>query len=134
MVFKSKIGAVVVVPLFMVLTIVTTIMITQKIIIGVVVCSFIIIFAILILVRTDYTITSDNKLLIRCGLFRQHIDIMEIISICPTTEVTNAPALSIDRLELKHNGGTVLVSPRDKDRFIHELKRINPSVKVATLL
>lgn len=131
MVFKSKVGAIVVVPLFLVLAIVTVIMITQKIIVGVGACSFVIIFVMLILARTDYTITSDNKLIIRCGVVRYHLNIMEIKSVRPTTELTNAPALSIDRLELRHNDGRVLVSPKDKDKFILELKRINPSLIVA---
>lgn len=42
--------------------------------------------------------------------------------------VVYAPALSIDRLEIKYKGGRVLVSPKDKKRFIDDLRKLNPKI------
>ena len=41
----------------------------------------------------------------------------------------SAPALSLDRLEIQHKRGTVLISPRDEEDFLRELEQARGDAK-----
>ena len=126
---KSKIGLEALIPLVIVLGSVTIVMIANAIWTGLIICGLVTWFCIKIYMRTHYTITSDNRLLINCGIFTSlDVSINEIDSIKPTNELTNAPALSIDRLEVRYKGGRVLVSPSEKQKFASDLMRINSNI------
>jgi len=81
-------------------------------------------------------IIHQNYLTIYIGLkeFRS-IRIEEIQSIRKCRSVSISPACSIDRIEIKYRGNkTILLSPRDKKAFIHELQNINPEIRLANLV
>jgi Bacterial PH domain len=82
-------------------------------------------------VRMAYTITTDGKLDILCGLiYRNKIDIQSIKSIKPSASILSAPALSLSRLEIRYNERDfVLVSPAREQEFVAELKALNPKIE-----
>ena len=74
-----------------------------------------------LLLTTRYSV-SDDDLDIRCGPFRWQIRRDTITSIKPSNNPLSSPALSLDRLRIRYDGGRyVLVSPRDKAGFIRAL-------------
>lgn len=56
------------------------------------------------------------------------IDINSVTEIKETNNPLSAPAASIDRLEVKHAKGYLLVSPKNKEGFIAALQKINPNI------
>ncbi len=129
MIFKSKIGPEIFIPVAIVLLLVTLISIRYAFA-GTGICSLVIVYCIVILSRTDYTITTENTLVIRCITVKNTIDIADITSIRSSRELSNAPALSLDRLEIKFKNDYVLVSPKDKMGFVNAIKQINSNVDV----
>ena len=89
------------------------------------------IFIVYIFTNTDYTI-DGSQLLVRSGiLFQRTIDINTITQISETNNFLSAPATSLDRLEIKYNKyNSVLVSPKNKTQFIHDLVAQNPNIKL----
>jgi hypothetical protein len=70
---------------------------------------------------TRYTINS-SELKIRSGVLRWKIPLSSIVRVHPTSNPLSSPALSLDRLQIdKHDGGKILISPKDKDGFLNEL-------------
>ena len=85
-----------------------------------------------LLLQIKYVIFNGN-LEVKTGLLgTQRIDIKEIHSISKTFNPLSAPALSINRLEIKYgnNYDYVLISPRYRDKFITELKTLNPDIQI----
>ncbi|WP_289665850.1 PH domain-containing protein [Flavobacterium panacagri] len=80
---------------------------------------------------TFYTIERD-KLRIKCGfLIDFSIEIKNVKKISETFNVLSSPALSLDRLEILYGKyDTILISPKDKKRFIAAIKRINSEVEI----
>lgn len=75
-----------------------------------------------ILLGTRYTL-DDSELRIVSGPFRWRIPFHEIRSIKPTRNPLSSPALSLDRLRIEYGRGKwIMVSPRDKVRFLRELE------------
>lgn len=67
---------------------------------------------------TGYQVT-DDELKIKCGPIRQMIPLREITKIESTRNPISAPALSLDRLEIKYGEGKIaIISPQDKEEFI----------------
>jgi hypothetical protein len=92
----------------------------------------IILFIMSFFLMISYTITKD-KLVINSGIFgKQKIAISKITSVRKTNNPLSAPALSINRLEVKF--GTkydyALISPVRREEFAAELLKINPNIKV----
>ena len=83
----------------------------------------------LLLVPCRYTLEADH-LLIRCGLIRQRIVYRDITDVTTSNSVLSAPALSLKRVKVSYGGGpssrgrtsSQLVSPRDREVFIHTLR------------
>jgi hypothetical protein len=126
---KSKIGLEILIPVAVVICGITTVMIINSIWPGLIICALITLFIASIYARTFYKITNNNRLLIKCGFIESFdININEIEWIKKTNELTNAPALSVDRLEIGYKGGRVLVSPQDKNKFVSDLKKINAKI------
>lgn len=76
---------------------------------------------------------NEDKLVIRTFIFgKQTIAIADITSVKKTYNPLSAPAMSINRLEIKY--GTkydyALISPVRRQEFIAELLKINPDIKV----
>jgi hypothetical protein len=67
-------------------------------------------------------------LIVRCGPFVKQFDINKIEQVRDTHNPLSAPALSIDRLELRGQGVYILISPEDKSAFVKDLKEINDRI------
>lgn len=81
-------------------------------------------------VNTTYVI-DGRTLTIRCGLLmKERCDIMDITAVRPTRTPVSSPAMSLDRLELKLRVRSIIISPKDKERFVDDLRAVNPDIKV----
>ena len=75
-----------------------------------------------LLTTTYYRIDGDT-LFVSSGPVRLRIPIREIVSITPTNNPLSSPALSLDRLRIEYGRGkSVMISPRDKEKFIRSLE------------
>ena len=67
---------------------------------------------------TRYEVT-DREVIVRSPPFRWRIEIESIESIRPSRSLVSSPALSLDRLEIRYDGGrALLVSPKDREGFL----------------
>ena len=88
-------------------------------------------FAILTLVlffNIKYTLLND-ELLIKSGFSTHSIPLKDITHITPTNSTLSAPALSLDRIEITYNGGSTVISPKDKQDFYDALQERVPALK-----
>ena len=84
----------------------------------------ILVFVISLLFTIVYVVVN-NKLIIKYGyLFSLEYNIKDIKSITPTHTFMSAPAASLDRLKIDFGSEVVVVSPKEKDKFIKNLKQI----------
>ncbi|KKX56197.1 hypothetical protein X546_05740 [Brevibacillus borstelensis cifa_chp40] len=82
---------------------------------------------ILWLFSSTYYVIGDKELLIRYGPFRRAVPLDSIITVRKTSNPASSPALSLKRLEISYgNGSIVLISPKDRDAFLTELRRKCP--------
>lgn len=81
---------------------------------------------------TTFYIIENKKLWIKCGIFfNLSIEIEGIKKVSESYNIISSPALSFDRLEILYNKfDTVLISPKDKIRFIEAIKKNNPEVEI----
>ena len=81
--------------------------------------------------RTGYTVT-ENDLEIKSGLIYMKIPLKEIKTIRKSRNPFSAPALSLDRLEIKYGDyRKVIISPEDKKGFIRAIKKRNQDVDIS---
>lgn len=80
---------------------------------------------------TEYTITEDGVLKIKCGfLYNKHFDINKIKSVAKTGNLISSPAPSLDRIELTYGKfDSIVISPNDKNRFAKELTKVNSKIE-----
>src|SRR5574340_1050732 len=67
---------------------------------------------------------SRDRLVVRFGVVRHHIDLATIREVYPTHNPLSAPALSLDRLAIRTGDGplgTSLVSPSEREEFLSAL-------------
>ena len=90
------------------------------------------VFAIHTLFNTDYTITTDGVLKLRCGIFpRKEIPIREIEALERTFMPAFSYSLSLNRLVIWKDGNMwMLVSPKNEKEFIQQLKKHNPDINL----
>jgi hypothetical protein len=67
-----------------------------------------------------YTFKADH-LLVQSGALRLRIDYADVTCVTPSRSLWLAPALSLQRVRIDHDGRSMLVSPTQRDRFIAEL-------------
>ncbi len=84
-------------------------------------------FVVWIFTRTFYVLTATD-LLIRSGPFRWSIPLANIQRVHPTRNPLSSPALSLDRLEIRHAFGAIMISPEDKRRFLEDLVERTPGL------
>ena len=102
----------------------------KGLIIGLTIGSSMAIFILLLWINTKYYI-RDEHLVIKGVLKDTLIPIVSITSVNSTRNPSSAPALSMDRLEINYgNFDFVLISPLEKERFMEELLKINPQIKI----
>lgn len=69
-----------------------------------------------------YTLTKD-AISIRCGLVVFYrVPYRDIESVEGSSTLRSGPALSLSRVEIKTNKKSVIVSPKDRDQFISDLR------------
>lgn len=92
---------------------------------------FVIVFIIHMFTTTFYIIEGE-KLIIKCGfLINISIPVATIKKISDTNNIMSSPALSLDRLEILYNKfDTVMISPKEKTKFIEAIQNINPEVEI----
>lgn len=78
-----------------------------------------------------YYIIEKKYLSIKCGMFyKKKILISNIIEINEVFDISNAPALSISRIEIRYDRNkSILLSPKNKSKFISLLKNMNPLIE-----
>jgi len=73
------------------------------------------------LIDTNYTVANDT-LVIKSGPRIWVVPISSISSVVETRDSRSSPALSLDRLRIRYDGGKiVLISPRDKQGFLQAI-------------
>lgn len=128
-IYESKIGLEILIPTILILGTVTAIVIIESVWIGVITCGLVWLLLINIYTKTYYKITGDNRLIIKCWIIESwEIEIKDIISISLSNSVLSSSALSLDRLEINYKGGRVLISPKDKKKFMNNLRKVNPNI------
>lgn len=59
----------------------------------------------------------------------QSISLKDITYITPTNSLLSAPALSLDRIEIRYKGGSIVISPKHKAGFYHAIQERIPALK-----
>ena len=86
------------------------------------------ILLLLIFFNVKYSL-SDDELFVKNGFSTQSIPLKDIIYIIPTNSMLSAPALSLDRIEIRYEGGNIVISPKDKERFYHAIQERVPALE-----
>ena len=74
------------------------------------------------ILRGTRYLVDGNNLTAWCGPFRWQIPLSGITAVEPTRTPVSSPALSLDRLRIRHgNGKSLVVSPADRERFCQAL-------------
>lgn len=76
-------------------------------------------------------IIDNNVLQVKCGtLYSTRINISEIRKVKETFSIMNQPAGAFRRLEIMYKKfETIEISPKEKEKFIAQLKAINPEIE-----
>ena len=86
------------------------------------------ILLLLIFFNIKYSL-SDDELFVKNGFSTQSIPLKDIIYIIPTNSMLSAPALSLDRIEIRYEGGSIVISPKDKEGFYHAIQERVPALE-----
>ena len=87
------------------------------------------ILLLLIFFNVKYSL-SDDELFVKNGFSTQSIPLKDIIYIIPTNSMLSAPALSLDRIEIKYKGGSIVISPKDKEGFYRAIQERVPALEI----
>jgi hypothetical protein len=82
---------------------------------------------------TGYTVTAD-MLIVRSAAFQWRIRLRSIRSLRRTRNPASSPALSLDRIEVRYDGGSVLVSPKDVPGFVDAIRAGAPALDLGPVL
>ena len=78
-----------------------------------------------------YTLAKDH-LVVRTGIVRWRIAYTDVTDIAPSREIWAAPAMSLQRVKIRYGSGrSMLISPRERERFIAELGRRVQASKIS---
>lgn len=85
-----------------------------------------------LLYDTNYTVNKDILKIHSGFIVNKNILISEIKSIRKTDSILSAPAASLtDRIEISYgNSKSMIISPKEKNEFIDELLKINPTIEI----
>jgi hypothetical protein len=78
---------------------------------------------------TYYEFLPD-ELLVKAGPFKWKISYQSIKRVRRTKSLLSSPALSINRLEISHTKGIILISPEKELEFISLLMKQNPEILI----
>ena len=134
-IYKSKISwGLLAVPMLLFLGIIVSMMVKGEELSGILTTSGIFLavclFILYLLMHTEYGIDVDT-LYVKSGfVYRKHLDISRIRSVKKTKNIFSAPAASLDRIQLTYDKfGVLVLSPKDKEKFVKDLVVINPNIK-----
>jgi len=84
------------------------------------------------LFKSTYYLIDGNQLIVKSGfMFKKTIQIDKIYKIAETNNPLSSPATSLDRLAIYYNEREwIMVSPRRKEEFIHQLTSMNGAIIV----
>ena len=84
-----------------------------------------------LLYAIKYTIDGTTLRVTVLGMFNDEYDLTLLESVVPTRTILSAPASSLKRIRLDFTDGqTAVISPRNQEDFLAELRKINPKVKI----
>jgi hypothetical protein len=98
---------------------------------GLTVTAFTVLLVSLVGIPCEYTL-ADDHLLIRSGVVRWRIPYAEITAVAPSRSLWAAPAMSLRRVKVSYRGRFQLVSPRERERFMDELRVRVARARIAT--
>jgi len=130
-IYPSKVDAILVLPVSIILTGVTIQLVYDGIWIGVVVNT--ILFAVIMHLFFSIRYEIEEQMLTIKASFYTYpkIDIQKIKIIDLTNSWQSSPAASLDRISLQcGKRGTFTVSPKNKQAFIDHLLQINPNITI----
>jgi hypothetical protein len=129
--YRSKIGIVLMIPLAIILTwsLISQINAKDWPGMGIILLSSVFFGHIL---TTIYYEVKNEILIVKCSfIFKTSINIRSIKTIRESGSILAAAAASLDRLEILYNeSDSILISPREKEKFIEHLLSINPNIIV----
>jgi hypothetical protein len=83
--------------------------------------------------RVSYSVTASD-IVVRRGLLRSKMPLARVRQLRATREALAAPALSLDRIEIRTDRGMwLIVSPADKGGFVRAIQRHAPAVELVGL-
>lgn len=128
-VYKSKVGVELVLPIALILLPITLLFAFYKIWFALGLLLVVNGFVLHLFLNTNYTI-KDNLLFIKSGFFNyKPIQISSIKKIVNTNNPISSPATSLKRILISYNKfDSIIISPKNKDAFIAELLKINPKI------
>ncbi len=128
-VYKSKVDAIIVWPVIIILTIVFVLMAIDGVWPGMIFVFILGTFILHAFYNITYTIEGD-ELIVKTGFFTySNIDIRQIRFIEYTRTGYSSPAASLDRINLQcGKKGTITLSPENKEAFIQLLMSIHPEI------
>lgn len=88
--------------------------------------AFVLVLFFLLAKTIKYRIEGGNLM-----IWNTKIEIKSIRKIYRTNNPLSSPALSLDRLAIVYNKfDEILISPKERNEFIDELLKINPSIEI----
>jgi hypothetical protein len=129
--FYSKIGAEVVIPIGLIIGFTSAIMMIQKALVGLAINLLVILFIVHLITTTFYQV-EGKSLRIKSGFIINRLIVIDSIhKIQKSNSLFSSPAVSLDRLEIFYNkNDSILISPKDKHKFLAELQKINPAIEI----
>lgn len=127
--YRSRIGIGIVIFIACILGLTSYLMIKDGIWIGLLINVLVAIFITYVFLKTYYVI-DGAVLRVKCAfLINRTFEISKIIKITETNNPIGAPAASLDRLEIVFdNNESVIISPKQKNEFIVQLRKLNPKI------
>lgn len=128
--YRSKVDRWLPVSIFSILLIIVVIFLFLQAWLTAGIVLLLILFIAHLFLNTYYTLTVDT-LHITCGLlYKKHIPLQTIRKIMPVKSVLSSPALSMDKLLIFFDRQQVMISPENKEAFLQEIKKLNPSINI----
>ena len=131
LIYKSKIGIGIVIFIALILGLSSYLMIKDGVWIGLLINVLVVVFIAYIFLQTYYII-DEGILKVKCAFFiNKSFEISRVTKVTETNNPLSAPAASLDRLEIVFdNHESVIISPKQKNDFILQLRKLNPKIIV----
>lgn len=128
-VYRSKIGPEIALPVSIVMIGVAAVFVLNKQWGGLLMIAAVTVFVTLVMTGIRYRIDGAILRITCAPFYRVEIPIHSITRITRTRNPISSPAASLDRWEVRYgNGESVLISPYQREAFLHQLLSINPAI------